>query len=486
MAQEEKSIIRSLLDPTIVLDTMDFADVEEDTNPDSGKRGTKLQTQQGNTVPFIKINSYIISSSELIRMEIDCTEFLPKISLEFIMSGPSTFLSRDFPKDGDLINLFIRGRSDLFKPIRNDYLITNVSTSESGVDDGGGMVIYVSGVLYIPTIYDGLNIAIKGTSYEAVFKIAETLGLGFASNDTHTNDDQYWISTYNSLHKLTQEITKASWKDNNSFFTSFVDVYYHMNFINVNNQFSDSTQIDEALLDTLVSNDELQDEKISTTNTKKVFTNITDFRGTNMYIKSFSLENNSSDIAKKYGYKMVTMFYEHNTAKDWSIFSEPLIVPGSEADKILLKGRPGENYYKTQVQNRWVGVQHSLPDHNVHEKYMYAHIHNIMNIKELEKMKVHIVVPRANFNIYRGERIPCVFISGADPMKTPFIQNENETTSAGSEVLSETGAPALDKFYSGYYMIQGMMFTYEGRGGNDEYGLLTETVVLTRREWPTP
>jgi hypothetical protein len=486
MAQEEKSIIRSLLDPTIVLDTMEFDDVEEETNPDSGSRGTKVQKQMGNIVPFIKINTYIVSESELTRMEINCTDFLPEISLEFVMSGPSTFISRDMPKDGDLINVFIRGRSDLFKPIRNDYLITNVSTSESGSPDGGGMVINLTGTLHIPTIHDEVNLAIKGTSYDTLFQIAESLGLGFASNDTHTSDEQYWVSTYDRYTDFIDEITRAAWKDENSFFTAYIDLYYHLNFINVNNQFTNSSEIDEALLDTLLSNDEVEGQEISTTNVKKIFTNIEDKRGTNMFIKAFSLENNSSDISRQYGYKMYAQFYEQNTLQNWEIFSEPLIVEGSENDKILLKGRPGEDFYKTQVRRKWLGVQYSVAEHNVHEKYLFSQVHNIINNKELEKMKVHIEVPRANFNIYRGERIPCIFISGSDPLKTPFIQQPEETTGEGSETLAQTGAPALDKFYSGFYMIQGMTFTYEARGDNDEYGVLTETVVLTRREWPTP
>lgn len=486
MAQDEKSIIRSLLDPTIVLDTMDLADIEEDTNPDAGYRGTKVQQQMGNTVPFIKINTYIISEAELIRMNIDCTDFLPEISLEFIMSGPSTFLSTEFPKDGDLINVFIRGRSDLFKPIRNDYLITNVSTTDSGTPDGGGMVIYVTGVLHIPTMHDEVNIAIDDTSYNTLFQLAEILGLGFASNDTHTSDKQYWISTYDRYVDFIKEINSSAWKDENSFFAIYIDIYYHLNFVNVNNQFTGSSEIDEALLDSLLSNDEVEGQEIAVKNVKKVFTNIDDKRGTNMFIKSFKLENNSSDISQKYGYKMFAQFFEQNTLQDWEIFSEPLIVEGSETSKILLKGRSGEDFYKSQVRKKWLGIQHTTPEHNVHEKFLFSHIHNIINNKELEKLKVHIEVPRANFNIYRGERIPCIFISGNDPLKTPFIQQPGETTGEGSKVLAQTGAPALDKFYSGFYMIQGMSFSYASRGGNDEYGMLTESVVLTRREWPTP
>lgn len=487
MPQEEKSIIRSLIDPTIVLDEMFFDDVEEGTNNEAGERGAKESKRVGNVYPLLKVNEYVVSPDEIIKFEIDNSGFLPTIELIMEMTGTSTFKSTSIPKDGDLLNVFIRGRDDLFKPIRNDYLITEVVSSKSVNEQGDGGRLTLFGELFIPRFRDELTKGFKGTSYTVLQEIAEELGLGFASNETSTEDSQSWICANDQYANFIRHISGGSWKNEESFFDVFIDVYYHLNFVNVNNQFSNSLEIDDALLDTLLTDDGLSEEKIDTTTAKKIFTNITDKRGTPSFIKRYKLDNQSSSIAATYGYKMHCQFFEQNTLEKWDIYAEPLIVPGSADTNILLKGRPGENFYETQVKRRWAGLQYSLPEHNVHEKYLYSKIHNLINRAELEKMTLHIEVPRANFNIYRGERIPCIFVATGDPIKSQFIKSPEEEAS-GDDSLEQPGGPTVDNFYTGFYMIKGMIFTYEARNKQDPsiVGNFYEDVILTRRVWPTP
>jgi hypothetical protein len=212
-----------------------------------------------------------------------------------------------------------------------------------------------------------------------------------------------------------------------------------------------------------------------------------DKRGTPSFIKRYKLENKASQVSSALGYKMHCQFFEHNTLERWDIYSEPLVVPGSEETKILLKGRPGEDFYETQVKKRWAGLQYSLPEHNVHEKYLYSKVHNLINKGELVKMNLHIEVPRANFNIYRGERIPCIFIATGDPIKSQFLKSPEEEGS-GDDALDQTGGPTVDNFYTGFYMIKGMKFTYEAKNSQDPslYANFYEDVILARRVWPTP
>lgn len=484
MAQEEKSIIRSLADPTIKLEELSFADIDEGTSKTGETRGEKNQKQMGDNIPFVRVNGYTLFPDELIRFTIDCTGFLPLLSLQFILTGSTTFLSKNFPKDGDIVNVFIRGRNDLFKPIRNDYIITKVSSNGGVNSQSAGTTISISGYLNVPGIIDEVTLCKSGTSYEALQQIADDLGLGFASNETSTNDYQNWLCVRDSFNNFIPEIASCSWKDENSFFDVFVDVYYHLNFINVNNQFSNKTEIDDALLDVLMTHDAFEGDKISQAKAKKVFTNINDFSGTNMFINKFKLVNNSYSIANVYGYKMFAEFFEQNTLEKWEIFSEPLIVEGSEKDKILLKGRPNDDSYKNSVRKRWLGIQYTLPEHNVHEKHAFSMVHNLINNKELDKLQVHIEVPRANFNIYRGERIPCVIASSDDALKSKIMESGENVEGENSDTSKDSGTITIDKFYSGYYMIAGMIFSYTAF--NNGPGQLTETVQLTRREWPTP
>lgn len=489
MGQKEKSIIRSLLDPTILLDEISFRDAEEGTDVDNAapSRGTKLQKELGNTFPLIQINDYILHQEEVEKVVIDNTGFLPIIDLRFTLgASPSTFVSTAMPKDGDRINIFIRARDDAFKPIRNDYLVTDVSTTKGANNQGDGMTIRISGELFVPGINDERIVAFNGNSIDVLEEIANELGLGFATNEVGTSDEQTWICANDTYANFIHHIVDSSWKDEKSYFTAFIDVYYHLNFINTSNQFGDITEIDDALIDTLISQDTKEGEEISMGVEKKIFTNVEDRKGTNMYISNYRVINNSSEIAKRYGYKMHCEFFEQNSLGKWDIYAEPIITEGSENDKIILKGKAGEDFYKTQLKKRWAGIQYSRDEHNVHEKYLYSQVHNLMNNMELEKMKLEIEVPRANFNIYRGERIPCILISSGDPMKTAFLETEEEIKEGGE--FNKPGRPVMDKFYSGFYMIQGMIFKYQARNPNNtqEFGHFTEEVVLTRREWPTP
>jgi len=311
MPQEEKSIIRSLLDPTLALDEISVEDVEEGTNPDldGAKRGEKYQKQQGDTFPLIQINDYLIAEDELEKMVIDTSGFLPEIHIKFTLGkSPNVALTQRIPKDGDRMNVFIKARNDAFKPIRNDYLITNVETTKGADAQGHGSAIIVYGELFIPTLNDEIITSYNGTTYDVLQQIAEKLEIGFATNETETDDEQTWICANDNYKNFIKHICSSSWKDENSFFKCFIDVYYHLNFINVNNQFSDSVEIDDALIDLLSSTDSKSDESTVQTGGKKLFSNQSNFAGTNSFIQNFQIINQSSETAKRYGIKCTANF----------------------------------------------------------------------------------------------------------------------------------------------------------------------------------
>lgn len=477
---EDKSIVRVLLNPNVKLDELALEDLEEGTSQQSGNRPIKLQKQLGDRWPFIKINSYRFSNDEIENVTIDCTDFLPIINIRLSLSK-SIFISKDFPKDGDMINIFIRSRNDILKPIRNDYLITNVSTNMSYNNQGEGMKINVSGVLFIPGLLDETTFSKDGTSFEILNEIAQTLGLGFATNESSTDDRQVWICARDTSANFIQEVTGSSWKNTNSFFNSFIDIYYNLNFINVNNQLGESGEIYEALVDNLMAHDLTKEETPLPIDTMpKVLSNMRELKDTNMYIQRYKLVNNSSEISNMYGYKMHAEFFEQNSLQHWDIFSEPIISEGAEKNKILLKGRVGENYYKNTIKKRWLGVQYSLDEHNTHDKYLFSNVHNLINLKELDKLELYIDIPRTNFNIYKGERIPCAIFSIGDPQKSEILKENVE-----DPVI--VGKPIVDKFFSGFFYVKGMIFKYESYNALENSTLsFTETLILSRREWPTP
>lgn len=482
MAQREESIIRTLIQPTIELDALEIVDLDEGTQPGITKKGVKQSKILGHHYPLISINKNVFNVRDIVSLKIDTTNFLPTITVKVTFTSSSHFLTDSVPKDGDRMNVFIRSRNDAFKPIRNDYLITSVS-STGGNEEGQGMSLTLQGELYVPGIYDDLITAYDGTSYEVLQTIAKTLKLGFASNDTSTDDAQIWINPNDTLYNLIHKITAAAWKDENSFFTSFIDIYYNINFINVNNQFSDDDSMDDGIVDVLMSDDGLEGTELSQSNHKKMFTNIDDYKGTNMWIANYKIINGSSQISNTFGYKIHSIFYDETTQEKYDIFVDPLQHAGAANDNILLKGKAGEDGYKTQVKRQWMGTQYSDPDNgNVHDKYIFAQSHNLLNLKEIDKLNLSITVPRANFNVVRGERVPVSFFNKSDPIKAWNSAKGGEERDS----FSNTGLLSFDKFYSGYYMIKGMTFEYKQVHANGDVQVFEEKILLTRRAWPVP
>lgn len=507
--QKEISIIRSLLDPTITIDELALFDLDTGTSTASEStktvgqvKDTQVSKDLGTNYPFIQINNYIFNINEIESFEINYSGFIPTARLVAGVIG-KVFPSEAIPKDGDLMAVFIRSKDDAFKPIRNDYRITSVRSTGAN-NEGMNAVYHISGELFVPHLYDEVNNSYKGSSYEVLKQIAKDLGLGFSSNETETQDSQTWINPRGDYYNFIHDVAEHSWKDESSFFDVFIDAYYHLNFVNVNNQFSEDVEMDLQLLINLkmtdsaggqTNADRLKDGRATV---PKVLTNYQDLKGSPAYVHHYNVENSSNTISEQYGYKTFSQFFEQNSEQYWSIYVDPLNTQGAAGNKIILKGRttkPGstkETYWKTQIRHRWEGILYSAPEGNAHSKYNYAKIWNERNLAELNKMTLKIELERGNFNLYRGERIPIILISTKDNqyqnIAAPPEQKQN---------LSAFPQPILDKFYSGYYMISGMMFTYSPQGKTNtgetpdpETGLLspgfTHTVILTRREWPTP
>jgi hypothetical protein len=513
MAQDEKSIIRSLLDPTIKIDRLEIEDLWQGTSDklpaeQRGKTmGQQIQNELGVDYPFISINDYVFDSNEIRFFRIDATEFLPILSFTFQLKKSDAFRSQSYPKDGDIVNVFIRAKNDSFKPIRNDYIITNVSSGPGGVENSGGMTT-ITAELFVPHLRDQVIKTYKGSSFDVLKKIAQDLRLGFATNETSTNDLQTWLCPSSTWLRLINHVVEASWKDDRSFYKCFIDVYYHLNFINVNNQLEGEGQLASGILDSTIMKDYYSNDigtmKESETKTGKFITNIDSFDGTNMFCRSYETKNESTRINQEHGYKYNVQFFDMKSLKYWNIFVDPITSAGSENKKIILKGRtfpkntdqskdgksPSENdYWKTQNRYVWKGIQST----NVHDKYTYAIAHNERNLLELRKLYLEVNVERWNPNIYMGEKVPLLFISQADVMKANLdAQGEDRKI-----INVSPGEPAvLDQFYSGYYMVNGMTITYNVDGTqyaynkeqNGGFGTPTffQTFVMTRREWPTP
>ena len=106
-----KNRIYRVLKSTIELDELSLPS-EETENTEKPENLASIRH------PVIKINDYIISRTEIDSMTIDCTEFLPRITLQCTFVHQK-FISQNMPKDGDIISIAIRNKSDVLRSLRN-------------------------------------------------------------------------------------------------------------------------------------------------------------------------------------------------------------------------------------------------------------------------------------------------------------------------------------------------------------------------------
>lgn len=458
-------------------------------------------------VPVIRINDKILSAFEIISLYIDCTEFIPKIELKAIFTY-ERFLLLDQVKDGDLLSIAIRPQNNNLKIIRNDYIITNAIVSErynSSENNISPYMITFIGELFIPKMYlSGLDLSFCGTTFESMQNYAKVLGLGFATNDDSTNDKQNWLSYNITPREYIENVVKHSWKDNNSFYHVWIDVYYNLNFINVNKQLMmDESELEYGALLNNIDSNFIYGSNVKKDNTvifPKFLSNAEFLIGTSSFINSWHSENKSSYVTSSIGTVMSCNIYEHNNINYengdklyWSLDIEPVYDTSKLDSHIILRGRctydssvnVGElaraNYKATDIfrKNRWMGVQYTCSNTsedsskwngNQHMNYNRAFVHNEMNNRELDKLNLYVTVSGINSNMIRGGKIPIMLL--------------NKSLDMPNESMGETKISSVDRFHSGWFYIKGFNISWF----NDEKitSRYTQTIILTRREWETP
>ena len=495
-----KNRIYQAFKPVVVLDEISLA-AQEKQGPDHDEDNTFAIEY-----PIVKINDYVFSKDELDSLVIDAKGFLPTIQVSVTLTN-ELFLSKELPKDGDIISIAIRNKNDLINIIRNDYVITGTSMQSKTTLGRSPVNLIFFGELFVPGLKSGAHqFGIVGTSMDFYKAIAQYLQLGFSTNEQQTDDRQSWLVYQTPFEIFKETITKV-WKDPNSFFDVWIDLYYNLNFVNINAQLlSSEDDVDLAALMSNVNNTFVWGSKTKqedTVATPKVFSNFIGARNTSFYIMNWKPINKSTAITFDYGTSIHTVLFEHNQIlydqdeqKEWALEISPVYDENKLNKYILLRGRSKwdsstnknelaqANYSYTDLykKNVWMGIQYTASNTNEahdqwngnhHKNYLRAYSHNVINMRELDKLNVEISVQGTNLNIMKGDKLPIVLI------KKDVVENRL--------VHKDSYREAVDFFYSGYYIVKGSTLSYVN-DLNNATGMVnfSQVFILTRREWPTP
>lgn len=512
---QSPNIVR-LVEDSDIQKTIRFDEMSIDDGPDptTEQGGNKKLDELGLVYPMIRINDMILSRSNIRSMTLSMTGFMPTISLN-LMFDNTNFISKNMPKDGDIISIFIRVDTAALTYLRDDFVITSCS----GVNANRGEMssnVSLSGRLFIEAFDSRTSIdAFAGSSKFVMKELAKKFGLGFAYNDFDDTDDfMNWIQCRESTQTFIENVMRHSWKNETSFFKAWIDLYYNICFVNVN-KFLLSTENEEEVDVTFATNimnmyNQLAaDTSVGSARMSvKVLTTMPEFKNTPFFIRNWSPVNNSSAISMSTGYSTSSFTFKHNqnmiNGGDYNCFEELTNIPAYDQKKtdsfILLRGRAkyeaGKNpdneqarvnheYIGTYNRAEWSGVEYVMSDGddkknpnewsgNVHKNYNRAPYHNTQNFSELNKMYINVTCEGLNLQIMKGERIPVIIGF------TNSFENDMYNAATPNDEPRE-----INKFYSGYYIVDSVEYLYNPMS-NEGVSPYTTKYVLKRREWPTP
>ena len=242
-----KHVLKSTLDPTVPLkEVAIFNDTNEGEKPNaakgisytSGRSKNSNKESTGSFSPYLQINDFTLGDGDIESLVIDETGFIPRITV--IFEDSQGWLDPvQFPNKNPILSIYIKSLHEKMKPIRNDYLVTSIKGSTSKI---------IKGELFIPGIYTNISKSYgELTSSEALFRVCQDLGLGFQSNQTSPSDSMKWINPNWNSKEFMKHIASHAYQDDQTFFDSFIDKYYHLNYIDANLQLEQDGEFDNTI-----------------------------------------------------------------------------------------------------------------------------------------------------------------------------------------------------------------------------------------------
>lgn len=438
--------------------------------------------------PFVKIGGQPVKEVEMLT--IDETGFIPTVTLSFVDSY-GEFAGDYFPKNNLIMNVYMKSGSEKFKPIRCDFVITSVKSipakntgSRRGVAIGTSYLI--KGELYIPNLYQNVSKSYANlNSKETLKKICLELGLGFAENESSPNDTMTWVNINQSYLKFMQTIVEHSYQSDDSFFTAFIDKYYYLNYIEVNEQLKIGevplTFVAPGSALSLDYTQAMKDDGVSkalqeTVRANYLTTELGYINAMN-YMYSVNLISDQGNILRNQGYKKEIYYYDHlkkagsPKEKFVNFFVAPLRGQDRDRETFLI---PEEESLAENRVKKWMNIDYG----NTHIHWNASRVINTHNLKELEKIKLRACLNHINFQAVRGFVMP-VFITTQQAeqiLKATETQEDTvQRVDSGADLKSEK----VDLQLSGYYYLSGAKYHYDSTHPN---GLYTE-FFLARREW---
>jgi hypothetical protein len=439
-------------------------------------------------IPFILINRFFIDRHNIAQFSIFNDEFLPRIKLKLSYKN-SYFLYLYLPRKGDRVNFLMKSETSSFydideqkTEIRCDFIINsvNVSGHEYGhmSEDNQSITIDIEGQLFIPKLFKKVsNVWKDKSSKDALKEICEELKIGFKTNFDETNDKMNWLCPMDTYYSMIQYIVQHAWIDDDSFFHAYIDIFYNLNFINVNDVLQEKTTKEEEK-NMVVENVDFMDfyeraEELKISN-KVLITNFPTAKTTNYFIQNISFRNKLDAATVYNGEGRGIMWYNsdgiESEYKDKVIKSQELREPFYTNDYDDLNAKVLDPIY----EQNFGGLEYQLPKHNVHKNYVKAKWNNFQKLQDFHLFEINCKLRMFNHIIQRSNHLYVLLIT--TEMNTLLYLDEYNTDIKDGKTEPEA---KLDKVMSGAYYIRGI--NYHWFNGHEDF---SQEVLCFRKTKP--
>lgn len=357
------------------------------------------------TAPLVYYNGIHIEYADISNFELYHEGILPAMKISFVDRN-GIFKDSGFPTDDTTISIFIYSRSKRLRSINMDFKVSNFK-------DLGSNEFSLVGVVDIPNIYiRKFKSYSKKTSFETLQDLARDCELGFCSNVSNSSDKMTWINAGFTNYQFINDIIRNSYLSDEAFINCYIDFYYNICYVDLEKELNRDNQNDQMIISdgkNEFTSDPKSDEDIA----PLLLSTDKSVKDTNAYISDYVVTNRSTQVSLNKAYLTKTKFY-NSSSKELLIFDVDSIT--SEGDKtIILKGKPGdENFFKDNINNIWVGKLDKFEEDgsgNSHLNFNYSLIQNQINIDEISKISIDIILPYPNFNLYIFQKIYIALIN---------------------------------------------------------------------------
>lgn len=363
----------------------------------------------GNYYPYISIHDTysdnpddinigkVIEFDQILNFQLSNSNFLPRLFVKFIDKS-GFFNSTSFVVESSIANIYIKSNNqDLYKNIHMNMDI--IEMTPAGMYNGD-ITFIMSCQLRLPLLYtEECKSYLNLSSIDVLKQIAKDNFIGFSSNETEGSDIMTWINPYTSIIEFIFEVFTHAYKDINSYFTSFIDYNYNLNFVNVN-KCLDYKDIELGEIYNGIN--DIKGDKTNVEQPYLFYTNRRDFDGSSRFITSYRMNSEVSKVVLQNGYKRLFQFY--NTITKEYINTQDLFIHPIEHTIVngIKQGGMNKDLIDKIIKYKYVGKQNE----NMHDYYLFSNLWNYQNLEELYKNVLTVDLKMVDIQLRMFQTVP--------------------------------------------------------------------------------